>query len=179
MDFSYMGVATLERHRVLSRAIYGDLLINYTNAYISKEDCNLVYTGERYNDWNYLSLVDIENVGIDMDTFVADVFDHLYSVVPDILIFHENPYLISNSTVKIAGNPDLIVEIWSKGNKKDERAFKEYLYTTAAKTEVWYLTQNSNTVKRFKGKTKLKSLNLKNKLTTENGLCVDLRNVAL
>jgi len=41
-------------------------------------------------------------------------------------------------------------------NSKQERMFKEYLYSTATKTETWYLTQKSNSVKRYKGKAKLK-----------------------
>lgn len=49
-------------------------------------------------------------------------------VQPDLVIFHKQPYIENYNETKTAGFPDLVVEVWSEGNSKQERDEKFNLY---------------------------------------------------
>lgn len=61
---------------------------------------------------------------------------------PDFMIFKDNPVIISDNKTRYAGMPDLIIEVWSKSNKKEEKEQKRNLYRTN-KSEFWELDQDS------------------------------------
>lgn len=78
-----------------------------------------------------------------------------------------------------AGQPDLIVEVWSDYDLKNDRAFLQNLYATSDVTEHWYIEEDSNDIECYKGRIKLPSQTLKNILKTQSGLEFDLRSLML
>ncbi|MCL2016665.1 MAG: Uma2 family endonuclease [Defluviitaleaceae bacterium] len=99
-------------------------------------------------------------------------------VQPDFMLFRNNPFFEIEGELRMIGCPDFIVEVWSKGNDKEHRQFKQSLYSTSDVTEHWYLTQTSNKVERYKGAKKLPNTSLKKIMETECGLTFDLTYLA-
>ena len=109
-----------------------------------------------------------------------EFYFHLYSnVQPDFFLFHTNPYKLNDKETQVVGYPDLIVEVWSETNDIYERVFKQYLYGTSDLTEHWYLRQDTNIVKCFKGRTELVDKSLDTIMYTTFGLKFDLRDLQI
>ena len=95
------------------------------------------------------------------------------------MIFAKNKYTLNEKRNRIAGQPILVVEVWSDSNTQQERTFKRYLYSTSPITEHWYIEQNSDTVECYLGETQLKEQNLNFPLKTNLGLELDLSYVSI
>jgi Uma2 family endonuclease len=100
-------------------------------------------------------------------------------VQPDFMLFKNNPYVENKRQTRTAGCPDLVVEIWSDGNSKNDRAFLQNLYATSDITEHWYIEQDSNEVICYIGHEKIKNQSLTEMLETRGGLKFDLRYLAV
>ncbi|MCL1989182.1 MAG: Uma2 family endonuclease [Firmicutes bacterium] len=149
-----------------------DTLIRQGNLEIFHENIRLCYLGNLILDFDGLRLYDLDN-----ENYHEEEYDVAEYVMPDFLLFHENKFIEQNS--QLYGSPDLIVEVWSKGNTKLHRKFKQHLYSKSPKTEHWYLTQDSNQVERYLGDKKLEDLSLLNPLRTQNGIEFDLTYLAI
>ncbi|MCL1988094.1 MAG: Uma2 family endonuclease [Firmicutes bacterium] len=114
------------------------------------------------------------------DNFISeDLLAESRFVQPDYMIFYENKVQESDKTYKMAGCPDLIIEVWSNSNTADDRLRLCSLYSTSETSEFWQFEQNSNTVLCSKGKNNLPSQSLTNLLFTQNGLKLDLTSIKL
>ena len=100
-------------------------------------------------------------------------------VLCDFLVFQHNEFLQDANKLKTAGVPDLIVEVWSPFNKPHEREMKFRLYSSHSDCEHWYIEQNNNLVKCFKGKHNLPNQYLSKILKTTTGLTFDLTHMSL
>ena len=138
-----------------------------------QEECSLVYWGKK-GEPDFLKLVDLSEVK-DINKFRKTTMNALYCVQPDFVLFHKNKYIENTESTRVAGLPDLIVEIWSDGNSNEEKLFKRSLYSTSDCTEHWYIEQDSNEVICYFGENKIESQFLSNVLITRGGLKFDLR----
>jgi len=137
-------------------------------------DISLVHNGHRLKDPYYLSLIDIDTLK-DINTI-----DHLSYVQPDFMMFHNNKFLINENQTRIAGCPDLVLEIWSDSDSVADRDVKFSIYAQSkGRTEHWYIVQDSNIVECYIGESKLKDQTLKRPLRTKNGIEFDLTHLAL
>ena len=140
---------------------------------IFSESAALVYNGHRRIPHS-LALIDINSV------HTLDLLDDLYFIEPDFMLFHKNDYLWNKRETKLAGYPDLVVEVWSEGNSAIDREEKFLIYSNSnRKTEHWYIVQNSNQVECFIGDKKLENQSLTSVLRTIGGIEFDLTNLAL
>ena len=146
-------------------------------AYAVQEECALVHWGYKGKS-DFKELVNVSEIE-DTDSFLETTIDELDYVQPDFVLFKNNPYLHNENETKIAGRPDLVVEIWSKGNTKAEREFKLELYSSSPITEHWYIEQDSNEVVCYLGGARLENQSLANMLETRKGLQFDLRYLAI
>ena len=175
----YMPMSTTGRHSRLLMTISSAVvdLLRKKEAYAVQEECALVHWGYKGKS-DFKELVKISDIE-DTESFIETVIDELDYIQPDFLLFKNNPYLYNENETKIAGCPDLIVEVWSKGNIKAERDFKLDLYSSSPITEHWYIEQDSNEVVCCFGRDKLESQSLSNILETRGGLKFDLRYLAI
>ena len=175
----YMPMSTTIRHNKITRRLGGNLLDleEKENAFIFQEDCSLVYFGSE-NKVSDIRLVDLADI-TDENDFLNDVIDDLKTVEPDLVLFHHNRFLVNTRETRTAGQPDLIVEVWSKDNTQKERDFKKYLYSTSKITEHWYIDQDSNSIECWLGSQQLKSQNLNHIIKTQKGVEFDLRYLAI
>ena len=177
MDFAF-NMATSRRHNKLLRFFSGEVLPFEKKKLLEafQEECSLVYSGKRWSlDSKLINLKKIEN----HNDFRINTIQHLSYLQPDFMLFHKNKFLISEDELRVAGYPDLIIEVWSPGNLPDEREFKRHLYSTSDITEQWYLTTDSNKIEVFTGVKKMDELSLTDVLKTQSGLTFDLRHLAL
>ena len=181
---SMRGMATTRRHAELNASISGGMFAKYRKRMFGKKpsmqglvDFALVYYGESGGPLRFFNLVDLSEVE-DQGEFVETINDLEY-FKPDFMLFHKNPYLYNKRQTKIAGQPDLIVEIWSKSDTPERREFKQLIYSSSPVTEHWYFKQNSNTVSCFIGKNPLPDQHLGSILITQMGIQFDLRHLAL
>ena len=93
------------------------------------------------------------------------------------MVFHEQIFLNNRKNTRKAGCPDLIIEIWSAENDEKHRFEKLQVYSSSEVTEHWYVEQESDIVKCYKGKKRLPDQHLRNTLKTQNGLEFDLTDV--
>ena len=156
----YMPMSTTWRHNKLTRRLGGNLLglEEKEKAVVLQEDCSLVYFGSA-NKVSDIRLVDLTEI-TDEDEFINDVMDDLKTVEPDLVLFHHHRHLMNKKETRFAGQPDLIIEVWSKGNTQKERDFKRYLYSTSKITEHWYIEQDSNFFECWLGSKQLKNQNI-------------------
>ena len=144
---------------------------------LAEEEIALVYEGNM--DEAYLHLIDIEKIQ-NLTQFTESVIEALRWVQPDFFMFnHDNPYTKNKSETRIAGRPNLIVEVWSEGNLQLERERKFILYSSSPITEHWYIDQYSNAVECYLGKDKLYDQTLEKVLKTLSGINIDLTHLAL
>ena len=176
---AWMPMSTKIRHNRIVTFLIGELinLIKEKKVNVLHEECSLVYWGKK-SEPTSLSLVNISKIE-DINEFKEEIMDDLYFVQPDFMMFKDNPYLENTRQTRTAGCPDLIVEIWSKGNTRDDRTFLQNLYATSDITEHWYIEQDSNEVVCYFGNNKIESQYLTGILVTQDGLEFDLRYLAI
>ena len=175
----YMPMSTTVRHNKITGTIFSAIvdLLRKNEVYATHEECALVHWGfKRKNDFTYL--VDIPSID-DINYFTNITINELDYVLPDFILFKENPYLCNNRETKIAGCPDLIIEVWSDSNSTEERNFKLGLYSSSPIVEHWYIDQDSNEIICYIGDNKAENQSLHNILETSNGLKFDLRYLAI
>ena len=175
----YMPMSTTTRHNRLINTFIGDImnLIKKKEIYALQSDCALVYYGQRKEPQS-IKLVNISELE-DVENFTNSEIEHLEYVQPDVMIFKNNPYLENKSELRVAGQPDLIIEVWSKSNTVEDRQFKNSLYSTSDITEHWYIEQDSNVITCYFGEKKISSQSLPDILVTRGGLKFDLRYLAI
>jgi Uma2 family endonuclease len=175
----YLPMSTTARHNKFITALLLKVgkLVETAEAEVFHENCALVYWGEKKNSKSF-ELVDVNKLE-DKEDFIDDVLLDLEYVQPDFVLFKENPFLQNKKQTRTAGCPDLVVEVWSKHNTKNDRAFLQNLYATSDITEHWYIEQDSNEVICYYGKNKIKNQFLTDILVTCNGLEFDLRYLAI
>ncbi len=175
----YMPFSTTARHNKLTVTLISSVvdLLRKKEAHALSEECSLVYWGKNTEPAS-VSLVNLDEIE-DMGKFKEIVIEDLNYVQPDIMIFKNNPYVENTRQTKTAGLPDLIVEVWSEGNLKNERDFKKYLYSTSSVSEHWYIEQDSNIVNCYFGCDRIADQSLTNVLISRNGLEFDLRYLAI
>ena len=174
-----MPMSTTVRHNKITRTLSNSVmeLEKTQKALALQEECALVHWGDkRKND--LIKLVDISEIE-NIDKFKKTTINRLDYVMPDFVLFRNNPYLHNEYDTRTAGCPDLIIEVWSDGNDKDERESKLNLYATGAATEHWYIEQDSNEVVCYLGGKKIGNQNLADMLVTLNGVEFDLRHLGL
>ena len=178
---NYIASPASRRHGELTRAF--DIALNgYTGggALLSRETQRLVYYGGFGSEYEYslLSLVDVAGLD-DFDAFRRRVINDLNTVEPDIMFFKDSKFVENETQTRVAGRPDLIVEVWSPSNTLYDKQRKFDIYSTSDITEHWYVEQDSNLVVCYIGKMKLPSQCLGDVLATQKGLKLDLCGVAL
>jgi Uma2 family endonuclease len=174
---AYMPMATTDRHnkfvatlmnRIFARVESGEL-------HALQEQCPLVHLGTKDLPAGF-ELVDVNDIK-NADDFLENITELEY-VKPDFMLFDKNPYIKNKKGTRTAGQPDLIVEIWSDSNTDNNRAFLKKLYSSSPVTEQWYIEQNSNDVQCYMGKERLSDQYLTNVLVTQKGIEFDLRYLA-
>ena len=170
---------TTDRHNILTGTLFSRIvnLLEKKEAYAVSEEVALVYFGDKKQP-DSIRLVDINEIE-DVDEFTREIIHDLSYVQPDFVLFKENPYLRNRRGTKIAGCPDLIVEVWSGDNTTFDRETKRDLYSSSPVTEHWYIEQNMNEVVCFYGNKKIESQCLTDVLVTRGGLEFDLRYLAV
>jgi len=174
---SFMEMGATARHNELITALLRKIL-NFVDGGKSKlfhENYSLVYWGNR-KELDTLELVDIKRIK-DIENFKENM-NELRRIEPDFMLFDKNGYIENKKRTRIAGFPDLVIEIWSEGNSDMEQEFKKFLYSTSPATEHWYIEQDTNDVECCKGNEVLPAQSLKNILRTQNGVEFDLRYMA-
>jgi hypothetical protein len=175
----YMPMSTTKRHNRLVSTLMNRIFTYVENGEYNalQEECALVYWGTKSvpNGFKLINASEIDDVG----TFTETTINELDYVRPDFVLFKDNKYLENKRQTRTAGWPDLIVEVWSDGNTRNDRAFLQNLYATSDATEHWYIEQDSNEVSCYYGKIKLENQSLSDILVTRNGLKFDLRYLAV
>ena len=174
-----LKMSTTGRHNLLTSSLFSrifDLVVG-KKVLARQEQYSIVYYGKKSmpNDMSLVKVEDIENT----EYFLNNTIYELNYVQPDFVLFKDNLYLTDKKDLKTAGQPDLIVEVWSDGNTPSDRAFLRKLYASSSITEFWQVEQNSNTVKRSAGTAELPEQYLTNVLKTQKGLEFDLRYLAI
>lgn len=176
---NFMLMPTTTRHNTLINTFIGDVihLSRKKEIYALQSDCALVYWGQK-KEPQLAELIDISKIS-NVERFLNSEIEHLDYIQPDFMCFKDNPFLENSKKLRIAGQPDLIVEIWSDGNTQREKEFKKFLYKTSLITEHWYIEQDSNKVECYMGSSQLSDQSIKNILRTQKGLEFDLRYLAI
>jgi Uma2 family endonuclease len=175
----YMPMSTTKRHNKFISALISRIFHFAEKGEVdfSHEECALVYWGDKRTPKNF-SLIDVTALE-DKNNFIENILSELDYVRPDFVLFKNNPYVENKKQTKTAGQPDLIVEIWSESNTQNDRAFLQNLYATSDITEHWYIEQDSNEVSCYFGSNKIESQYLTDILVTRDGLEFDLRYLAI
>ena len=176
---NYVQMGTTGRHNDIVTSFIGELfnLIKKKEVYAKHEEFPLAFFGTRKEPMG-TALVDIKGID-DIKRFTENTINLLEAVQPDFMLFRNNPYIVNRYDTKIAGQPDLVIEIWSEGNLQQERNFKKNLYKSSPTSEHWYIDQDSNKVECYIGRNRLPEQCLTNILRTQNGLEFDLRYLAI
>ena len=179
MEAYYYPMSTKKRHNRIISTLIGDVLDSLRKKEIDAfhEECSLVFYGKQKIP-DSICLIDVSKIE-DINHFRDKVMGELRYVQPDFVMFKANPYIENHNETLTAGQPDLIVEVWSEGNTKNDRAFLQYLYATSDVTEHWYIEQDSNKVECYMGNERLPDQCLTNILKTQNGMEFDLRYLAI
>jgi len=176
-----LTMMTSQRHGNILSVLNLEFFSKYRKELISKkfnlrqEEGALVHWGEKKS--GTMHLVDI-NALENTQYFLTEIINDLEYVQPDIMIFKNHPYLTNRNENRAAGFPDLLIEIWSKGNTTIDIKLKMDLYKTAPTTEHWYISQDSNEVECWLGDKPLAAQTLANVLKTQGGITFDLRDLA-
>jgi len=177
---NFLKMATTVRHNKIMQGLTGSIfgLARKKELHALSEECSLVYWGEKRAILDDLRLVDISEID-DTNHFRESVIEDLYYVQPDLMVFKDNPYVENKRQTKTAGQPDLIVEVWSDGNSRKNRAFLHNLYATSDITEHWYIEQDKNEVICYLGCDRIDNQYLTDVLVSRGGLEFDLRYLAI
>ena len=172
-------MSTTGRHNMILQSLVGTIydLIKKKEVFARQEQYSIVHWGSKRKPSLSVGLVKAEDIE-DIENFKNNIIYELDYVQPDFVLFKDNKYITDDRDLRTAGQPDLIVEVWSGGNTKSDRAFLQNLYATSDITEFWQIEQDSNTVKCSLGTVKLPEQSLKNILRTQKGLEFDLRYLA-
>ena len=179
MDYSLINeMSTSTRHNHLIASLLGRIFPLFITKEVHplQENAALVFYGEKFDGFE--ELVNISGI-YNIEEFISGEIYTLNFVQPDFLLFHKNEFIQDRKNIRTAGIPDLVVEIWSEGNKLPERERKFRIYSSSDMCEHWYIEQDSNLVKCYKGKKQLDNQFLTNTLITTTGLEFDLRHMAL
>ena len=174
----FMPMSTTARHNKISGTFFSRIvdLLERKEVHALHEECSLVYWGRKMGaNCSLVNIPEIEN----LDQFKDSVIEDLYYVQPDFMLFKNNSYVENKRQTRTAGCPDLVVEIWSDGNTKNDRAFLQNLYATSTITEHWYIEQDSNDVACYLGLNRIENQSLTDILLTCGGLKFDLRYLAV
>lgn len=176
---NYMPMGTTGRHNNLVGTFFSAIvdLLRKKEASAFHEECALTYLGTKKESMGF-KLVDINSID-DRKRFIEKTMPLLETVQPDFMLFKDNLYLKNENDTRWAGQPDLIVEVWSESNSHQDRTFKMNLYATSPITEHWYIEQDSNKVECYIGSERLPDQCLTNILKTQKGLEFDLRYLAI
>ena len=179
MDIYLPSLSTTKRHNRIATSFISELfyMIKKNEVNALSEQCPLVHWGTKELPTGF-ELVDVTKID-DIKRFTEIVITELEYVKPDFMLFKNNPYIENKRQTRTAGRPDLIVEVWSESNSKNDRAFLQNLYATSDITEHWYIEQDSNEVICYMGKEKLPDQYLTDVLVTQKGLKFDLRYLAV
>ncbi|MCL1987037.1 MAG: Uma2 family endonuclease [Firmicutes bacterium] len=178
----YTSMAVYPRHSDLLERIGNMFSFAYLDRILKKEmifyreNSALVYSG-KYGCFERFPPFELYNVNA--EPIPLDTLREADYVQPDYMLFQHNKVQQDESTYKMAGCPDLIIEVWSKGNTKEDRAVLSKLYATSEITEFWQIEQDSNEVKCSIGKNILPDQSLTIPLKTQSGLVLDLTSVSL
>ena len=177
---AYMPMSTTRRHNRMLNEFVIKLtdMAGFEKMDFFTSECALVHWGQKRKSGEQCSLVDVSELD-DIDDFKETTINHLECVQPDFMLFKDNPSVANIFETLTAGCPDLVIEVWSKGNTRSEKDFKKALYSTSGRTEHWYMEQDSNVVACFFGKEALPEQSLLNVLRTVNGMELDLRRMAI
>jgi len=118
---AFMQMATTTRHNRLINTFIGDVLAlsRKREIYALQSDCALVYWGQQ-KEPQLAELIDISKIS-DVEKFLNLEIEYLDYVQPDFMFFKNNLFLENGKKLRIAGQPDLIVEIWSEEHAKGKR----------------------------------------------------------
>ena len=174
----FMPMATTDRHNKFVATLMNRIFnrVESGEVHALQEQCPLVYWGSKDLPKGF-ELVDVRDIK-NTEHFLDNITELEY-VNPDFMLFAANPYIKNKKGTRTAGQPDLIVEIWSDSNTDNNRAFLQNLYASSPITEHWYIEQDSNDVKCYMGKERLLDQCLTNVLVTQNGIKFDLRYLAI
>ena len=175
----YYGMAVTRRHNYLANSLFTSIidLLRANKLHALQEESNLVHYSCKLKG-DILELVDLSGVR-DINRFKADIINELEYVQPDFFMFDKNSYIENERQTRTAGCPDLVVEVRSGTDTDIERKLKFALYASSGDTEHWYLEQDSNLVKCYKGYSPLADQYLYDILRTCDGIEFDLRYLAL
>jgi Uma2 family endonuclease len=173
-------MSTTGRHNNILQSLIGSIydLIKQNKVFVKHEQYSIVHWGSRKKEPLSIELIDVNEID-DIEDFKNNTIYELDYVQPDFVLFKDNKYVTDDKDLRTAGQPDLIVEVWSKGNTKKDRKILQDLYSTSDITEFWQIEQNSNTVECSVGTAELPGQSLINILKTQNGLEFDLRYLAI
>ena len=177
----YLSPST-DKHNHITSFLFARVLplIEMRKVYATQEQVALAHWGtKQQTNVGLLKLIDVIDLPIEKNDFIENVLDELEYILPDFMMFHQYPYIRNLKGTRIAGQPDLVVEVWSKSNTPKERDIKHEIYSSSERTEHWYIEQDSNNVLCWLGKKQLASQSLKEILKTKNGVEFDLRYLAL
>ena len=177
---NYMPMSTSRRHNKIINEFIAKIYASIERKQIDvlTSDCALVHWGAKNKTHQKYSLVDVSAIE-DIGEFVSETINDLEYVQPDFLFFKENPFLCNERETLTAGCPDLIIEVWSGSNTKEEREFKQSLYSSSDVVEHWYIEQKSNEIACFLGGVKIEGQSLSKILKTQKGIEFDLRYLAI
>ena len=169
---------TSDRHNDIIGSFVGEIYPFRKNreVHVLSENCLLSYFGNK-NEL-MVELIDVTKIP-NIEKFIDLEINDLGCVEPDFMLFQTNPYVKNKNRTRTAGQPDLIIEVWSPGNTFSHREFKKYLYSTSVVTEHWYIEQESNRVECYIGKTQLNDQSLANILITQKDFKFDLRYLSI
>ena len=175
----YMPMSTTKRHNRLISTLIGRIFPFQEKGEVNifHEECALVYWGDKRIPKGF-NLVDV-TILEDKNNFIENILSELDYIRPDFVLFKNNPYVENKKQTKTAGQPDLIVEVWSESNSQNDRAFLQNLYATSDITEHWYIEQDSNEVICYSGRNRIENQSLTDILATKGGLKFDLRYLAI
>ena len=175
----YMPMGTTDRHNNLVTTLMNRIFnrVESGELHALQEQCPLVYWGTKELPAGFL-LIDVNEID-NTEHFLENIISELEYVKPDFMVFNNNPYIKNKKRTRTAGQPDLIVEVWSDSNTKNDRAFLQNLYATSEITEHWYIEQDSNTVICYYGRNRIEDQFLTDILVSRDGLKFDLRYLAI
>ena len=179
MRIGYINeMSTTLRHNHLVSSFFGDIfpLFKSKQVFPLLENCALVFLGEKGEGVE--RLIDPKLID-DKEYFLSTEIYTLEYIQPDFLIFRWNDFVQDNNLLRVAGIPDLAVEVWSKSNKKIDRELKFRIYSSSDECEHWHIEQDSNAVTCYKGKQRFNDQCLTKPLKTMSDLEFDLSHLAL
>jgi Uma2 family endonuclease len=170
-------MSTTTRHNRIVGALNGSLFpfVKKKEMHVFTENISLVHYG-RMGKGDELKLTDIKKVK-DLDLFTSETIHYLEYKQPDFICFYENKFVMNERETKIAGCPDLVVEVWSPYNDAEDRAAKLELYSSSPLTEFWTIEHDSNTIECYSKGKLFKTQDISSLVYTQKGLEFDLRHL--